>query len=207
MKKHIFFMNQFKSAFGRPHVDIHFMGLFDCVNSVGFFELPFRKQTRLPLTVPSAKHIRHAVSIDERRLKFKPALFNQDHIDDNNDQDIKEVWFAGHHGDIGGGWPQGRAPSQLSDVALEWMIAEVNALPVEDGAEPLAWRRDEESMYGQFGDVMSTFRNAAVQACVHDSLAFDWRHWTSIPRTAAWWILGTCNSITPPEHVCMMIWC
>lgn len=39
----------------------------------------------------------------------------------------KQVWFPGSHSDVGGGYPE----AQLSDVALEWMLAE--AIEVEDG--------------------------------------------------------------------------
>jgi uncharacterized protein (DUF2235 family) len=73
-------------------------------------------------------HIRHAVSINERRVKFKPALFLTDPRR-QVDAYIKEVWFAGNHGDIGGGWPSDRNNFQLSDMALKWMVEELQALP------------------------------------------------------------------------------
>jgi len=69
------YMQNFKETFCRTKVKVHFLGLFDCVNSVGQFEIPlFRKSFKYVSTSP-ATHIRHAVSINERRLKFKPALF------------------------------------------------------------------------------------------------------------------------------------
>jgi hypothetical protein len=37
-------------------------------------------------------------------------------------QDVKEVWFAGGHGDIGGGYSENR--SALAKVPLAWMIRE-----------------------------------------------------------------------------------
>ncbi|CAG35297.1 phospholipase effector Tle1 domain-containing protein [Desulfotalea psychrophila] len=60
------------------------------------------------------KHIKkavHLVSIDEKRLAFQPTLFNKD-------QRVTEVWFAGVHSDVGGGyWFDG-----LSDITLRFMI-------------------------------------------------------------------------------------
>jgi hypothetical protein len=55
----------------------------------------------------TANYVRHAVAVDECRVKFKPALFVQDirATADIDDEDIKEVWFPGCHGDVGGGWP------------------------------------------------------------------------------------------------------
>ncbi|KAL4929097.1 uncharacterized protein BDV17DRAFT_281650 [Aspergillus undulatus] len=123
------YMKKFKTTFCRPDVGVHFLGLFDCVNSVGQFEIPFFRKSYRYIASPSARHIRHAVSIHERRLKFKPALF---HIDekDKDKVELKEVWFAGNHGDVGGGWPLAKGQkSLLSDIALDWMIQEVLNLP------------------------------------------------------------------------------
>jgi hypothetical protein len=53
----------------------------------------------------------HLVSIDEKRIAFQPTLFNKD-------KRITEVWFAGVHSDIGGGyWFDG-----LSDITLKFML-------------------------------------------------------------------------------------
>ncbi|MFZ2654021.1 MAG: DUF2235 domain-containing protein [Victivallales bacterium] len=53
----------------------------------------------------------HAMSIDERR-KFFPVLKW------DNDARVHQVWFAGVHSDVGGGY----ADAGLSDTALRWMI-------------------------------------------------------------------------------------
>ncbi|GLB05817.1 hypothetical protein AtubIFM57258_001107 [Aspergillus tubingensis] len=119
----ISYMKKFNTTFCRPQVQIHFLGLFDCVNSVGQFEIPFHRKSHQYLVSPAARHIRHAVSIHERRLKFKPALVL---LDKTKPVDLKEVWFAGNHGDVGGGWSL--APGQfhlLSDTPLNWMLQEV----------------------------------------------------------------------------------
>lgn len=39
------YMRSFREAFCRPHMMVHFLGLFDCVNSVGQFEIPFRRKS------------------------------------------------------------------------------------------------------------------------------------------------------------------
>ena len=125
-------MQKFKETFCREKVTVHFLGLFDCVNSVAQFEIPLFKKRMRWAPLPPAVHIRHAVSINERRVKFKPALFLRDPRREG-DAHIKEVWFAGNHGDIGGGWPSGgknvSEHFQLSDMALKWMVEEVQALP------------------------------------------------------------------------------
>lgn len=63
-------MIDFKETFCRGQVNVHFLGLFDCVNSVGQFEIPLFPSSYSYIATPPATHIRHAVSIHERRTKF-----------------------------------------------------------------------------------------------------------------------------------------
>ncbi|KAJ7785468.1 hypothetical protein B0H14DRAFT_3584296 [Mycena olivaceomarginata] len=64
--------NAFKKAFSID-VDIEFVGVWDTVNSVGLIP------RRLPFTTSNTivRTFRHAVSLDERRAKFKPNLWNR----------------------------------------------------------------------------------------------------------------------------------
>ena len=56
----------------------------------------------------------HAVAIDEQRVDFEPALWERL---PKPGQVIEQRWFAGVHGDVGGG----NSDSGLSDTALEWI--------------------------------------------------------------------------------------
>ena len=72
------FMKGFRETFSRPVGRIRFLGLFDTVNSVPRFETAWMARSRMPYTArSSAKVIRHAVSIDERRAKFRQDLMYQ----------------------------------------------------------------------------------------------------------------------------------
>lgn len=97
----------------------HFVGLWDTVSSVGWVY----NAVRFPFTTaaknPDLNIVRHAVSIDERRAFFRQNLFYQPA---NPQQDVKEVWFAGVHSDVGGSYPE--PESQLSQIALRWMACE-----------------------------------------------------------------------------------
>ena len=79
-KKAMFeFMKAFRETFSRPVRRIRFLGLFDTVNSVPRFESAWMSRSKFPYTArSSAKMIRHAVSIDERRAKFRQDLISQD---------------------------------------------------------------------------------------------------------------------------------
>ena len=123
------YMADFKKTFCRDDVDVYFLGLFDCVNSVGQFASSYPHIPSKP-----AKHIRHAVSINERRVKFKPALFSQ--AEDKVPDEVTEMWFAGAHGDIGGGWPARKGETRtLSSFSLKWMLNQILNLP--DGQDKL----------------------------------------------------------------------
>lgn len=66
-------IQEFKMIFSRDYdIKIQFQGFFDSVNSVGFF-----RERLFPCTQRSniVKHVRHALSIDERRGKFKQVCF------------------------------------------------------------------------------------------------------------------------------------
>jgi glutathione S-transferase len=65
---------------------------------------------------PAVKRGIHAVSIDERRSDFAPTLWD----DASN---VTQVWFAGAHADVGGGY----AERGLSDITLDWMTEQLRA--------------------------------------------------------------------------------
>jgi uncharacterized protein (DUF2235 family) len=97
---------------------VHFMGLFDTVSSLGWAWDP--KTFPNTSTMPNVKVVRHALALDERRAKFRTnrirALQEMDH---------RQVWFAGVHSDVGGGY---KAPNdRLARIPLRWMLAEARA--------------------------------------------------------------------------------
>ncbi|KAJ5174493.1 uncharacterized protein N7482_000370 [Penicillium canariense] len=77
-KKKLFeYMKAFRETFSRPISRIRFMGLFDTVNSVPRFENAWMQRSKFPYTArSSARVIRHAVGIDERRAKFRQDLIS-----------------------------------------------------------------------------------------------------------------------------------
>jgi uncharacterized protein (DUF2235 family) len=114
--------NRFKNSFSIGEDSrIEFVGVWDTVNACGWIWDPFM----VPYTSnnSSINHIRHALSIDERRALFQPNLFRPKNEDQH--KSFKQIWFAGSHGDVGGGYPE--RESGLAKVSLEWMYNEANA--------------------------------------------------------------------------------
>jgi uncharacterized protein (DUF2235 family) len=119
--------SEFKATLARP-CPVHFIGVWDTVSSVGFVNqwkvFPFTAHN------PEVSHVRHAVSIDERRCFFRQNLM----FKANDSQDVKNVWFAGVHSDVGGGYPPDEAG--LAKITFDWMMREAKAcsLQINDNA-------------------------------------------------------------------------
>ena len=116
-QKHFKIAEDFKRTYSRE-CRPHFIGVWDTVKTVGIWDalkVATKLQTALPYTyeMPGVSYGRHAISIDERRSRFRTNLW-QPHVSN----DMQQVWFAGVHCDVGGGYPE----SGLSDFALRWML-------------------------------------------------------------------------------------
>jgi uncharacterized protein (DUF2235 family) len=127
----------FSRVAGGDPIPFEFVGVWDTVASVivpRSDALMLDLQTlRFTRTNPSVKTFRQAIAIDERRRMFRLNRWTekQKHRPNPFDpasavaQDIRQVWFAGVHADIGGGYPE--AESALSKFPLQWMIEEAAA--------------------------------------------------------------------------------
>ena len=111
-------------------VKIHCVGVWDTVSAFGAIS----DMRSLPYTAnnPSISHVRHALSIDEHRGIFQVNRFGHDA--GQLHQTFKEVWFAGVHSDVGGGYAETNRTdsngkvirgSTLCKVSLEWMLREL----------------------------------------------------------------------------------
>ena len=103
-------------------VEIRFLGLWDTVKAFGVF---------WPRSLPHTRHnsdvgiVRHALALDERRRSFLPTSWGglDDYVESApSGQCVKEVWFAGSHSDVGGGYCE--EESGLSWISFKWMIDE-----------------------------------------------------------------------------------
>ena len=127
---------RFQRITSARRVPIKFMGVWDTVSSV-LVPRPDRlyipSLQKLPYTArnPMVEVFRHAIAIDERRRMFRlnrwsqPQEYKPNPFDKSGDpapQNIKQVWFAGFHSDVGGGHPEEQ--SGLAKFPLKWMLDE-----------------------------------------------------------------------------------
>jgi uncharacterized protein (DUF2235 family) len=121
---------EFGRKFGNPDFvrfarNITFLGLWDTVKSIGWLNARARfEQAHWPFTrnVKNVAAGRLAIAIDENRRPFAPYRFDPKQVAERP-ADLKEVWFAGVHSDVGGQY----ADHRLSDIALGWMADEAAA--------------------------------------------------------------------------------
>lgn len=163
------FAAKFKKNYART-VQVHFLGVWDAVSSIGWIT----KRKTYPHTFqnPSVLVIRHAVSIDERRAYYEANLFREDTEVKSN---VKQVWFAGVHSDVGGSYPE--EESGLSKIPLMWMIQEAK----EFGLKIKIDRYNKVVL----GEGKSDYVKPDHLAPIHQSL------------TGLWWIL----EYLPKNHI------
>ena len=101
---------------------IEFLGVWDTVGTLGvpitFFGLLDNAEYLFHDTSPSSiiRCARHAMAIDECRKDFPVTRW-----DKKPGIDLKEVWFAGVHSDVGGGY---KDDHRLSEIPASWIARE-----------------------------------------------------------------------------------
>lgn len=116
------------------------IGVWDTVGSLGilykgekFTNSKLNKDVKVGL---------HAMAIHETRRKFPISIWSNELDSDgitrrDSEGIIKQVWFAGVHSDVGGGYEE----TGLSDIALKWMLRESESanLPVRTDWQSCIW--------------------------------------------------------------------
>lgn len=119
----------FRRMYSHDDCMIRMLGVWDTVGALG---IPLRGWHLLPWLnrrfefhdTELSSRVRaayQALAIDERRGPFEPTWWRQQ--DAADDQTLEQVWFAGAHSDVGGGYPE----PELAEIALLWMVDRARA--------------------------------------------------------------------------------
>ena len=130
---------------------IRFVGLWDTVAAYG---LPIEEMTRgvnqwiWPLELPDrklsaiVKRACHALALDDERTTFHPVLWSERQEQPapadwegrrwTRDERLSQVWFAGSHSNVGGGYPD----DSLAHVSLTWIMKEAELCGLRFKATP-----------------------------------------------------------------------
>jgi uncharacterized protein (DUF2235 family) len=106
---------------------IEFIGVWDTVDAVGApiqwladkmnkYIYCFKFTDYKLSSEEKVKKACHALSIDDERLTFHPVMWDEKGEEDSR---IEQVWFAGVHANVGGGYPK----HGMSLVSLYWMMS------------------------------------------------------------------------------------
>ena len=153
-------MAAFQQAHSLPgEVRIRFVGVWDTVDAVGG---PFHTsdvinavfhRVKFPDRILSDKvdQAVHALSIDEARAAFGPVLWEAK-------SNVEQVWFAGVHSNVGGGYPK----QGMSLVTLDWMMqkAQQNGLRILSDDRKGYWEHGnvDDKMYDSRADLGVFYR-------------------------------------------------
>lgn len=175
---------------------IEFLGVWDTVGALGIPGLDGSFQILKQLDwqfhdvelSSSVKRARHALAIHEHRLEFEPTKWKLQAKDQGDREKLVQMWFAGAHSDVGGGYPE----HGLSDISLDWMIQEAekaglkfgrDALPTH-APDPLAKPHDSFGTIYRFLDFFRGHKNGEPrkwaptnETCeeIHDSVIQRYR--------------------------------
>lgn len=135
---------------------IAFLGAWDTVDAVG---APFHIADVINTAIhrfkfpdhrlsPIVDRACHAISIDDARETFHPLLWEKD-------ERVEQVWFAGVHSNVGGGYPK----QGMSLVTLDWMMQKAS----EAGLRILP---DDRQTYREHGNVDDKLYDSRAGAAV-----------------------------------------
>ncbi len=173
---------EFRQVVLPERVAIHFMGVWDTVASVivpGRLPLSRLRLEELPYTScnPAVRTFRHAIAIDEFRRMFRvqrwesPQLFKPNPFSQAKsfpDQDIRQVWFAGCHSDVGGGFAEDQ--SALSKYPLLWMLEQA-----EDQGLRIRTAMVNHIVRGQERAGARLYQRPNPAGRLHNSLRWYWK--------------------------------
>lgn len=163
----------------QQEVKVNFVGVWDTVGSMGlpktFFGLSKDKHlfydNKMGSNIVCA---RHALSLDERRNDFEPTIWEP-----KEGVDLKQVWFAGCHSDIGGSYGPDKDDTYLSDIPMNWMMDEAEKLGLRfDGylrSRPLNHNSKQHNEYKRMFKLLGAYERQIpdlnkIPTLVHSSV-------------------------------------
>lgn len=207
--------DHFSKVVGARRATIHFVGVWDTVASIivpGWRKLLFATLEHLPYTQrnPSVRHFRQALAIDERRRLFRPRIWtdpqafveNPFNPENSEAQSIQQVWFAGCHGDVGGGHLE--TQSGLSKYPLIWLVEEAKEKGLDIHVQSLNRLGRGERYPGD----KRTYSEPSAKAPLHRSLQGAWHLLEILPKSqkrrewsAKWTLLGIYFPLGEPRPI------
>jgi uncharacterized protein (DUF2235 family) len=167
--------------FAMDDAKIQLLGVWDTVGSLGVPAIfggvdPVQYGFLSTTLHPDVLNAVQALSIDEQRAQFQPAIWT---YEPSPNQAVTQVWFAGVHCDVGGGYPPDANGASLSNITLLWMAnyAQTFGLKFKVGSLPNTLLRPDapatlhDSRTGAYRIFPPHVRNIDAAACLSGSVA------------------------------------
>lgn len=146
------------------NLKIKFVGVWDTVSALGFskdfsivLKIIFTAAEKVVNMIPflaydfygyelnnSIENAYHALSIDDERKTFHPLVWDESGFGNH----VEQVWFAGVHSNVGGGYPR----TGLSDMALLWMLNKAAAHGLVLYPDHIAMIQESANVYDKLYD-------------------------------------------------------
>lgn len=145
--------------FAMDDAKIQLLGVWDTVGSLGipaiFGEIDPIQYGFLSTTLhPDVLNAVQALSIDEERMQFQPAVWTNS---STAGQAVTQVWFAGVHCDVGGGYAADGDGFCLANITLRWMASFA-------AAQGLAFKAGSLPATATAGDTLATLHDSRTGA-------------------------------------------
>lgn len=135
-------------------VPIRCVGVWDTVGALGapidlirtLFEWLFSFDFHRQDLHGSVQHGFHALSIDDERRTFHPILWNE--RESHTPGRIEQVWFAGVHSNVGGGYPK----PGMATVSLYWMMRRAEACGLRFQVDEIDRARRQRNVHDKLYD-------------------------------------------------------
>jgi len=177
--------------------------LLGCYDTVAALGLPFKTASVILNSIPvwrhrfhnftlseSVEHACHALAIDDERKTFLPVLWE---TETKPYQTIDQVWFAGNHSDIGGGYED----QGLSDVPLVWLTQKAVSygLLIYPGHKVKISEDANGPMHDARGSLITKLYRREIRSWSSSRKDKPVIHQSVLERTR-----NNKNQVTPPYH-------
>ncbi|KAK3333270.1 hypothetical protein B0T19DRAFT_448870 [Cercophora scortea] len=171
-------------------IKVKAVAVWDTVGSLGIPNVGWLARLGLPHSTKEYRffdtslsdrieHAFHALALDEHRKPFSPTLWERTAANKGT-TDLRQVWFPGNHGNVGGGWQD----AGMANISLAWMMDQLASIGVEF---------DEATIVRVFTQLERSYRDMPNP----DNHICGVRFSKTSPSTRHWAIEPICESNVP----------
>jgi uncharacterized protein (DUF2235 family) len=163
----------FRATHCHESAEVEMVGVWDTVRALGLRApmiwrfSPVEHEFHHHHLGNTIRHGFHALALNETRKAFEPVLWDST---PGYTGTIKQVWFAGSHGDVGGHLTGFEPARPLSNIALVWMLehAEMCGLPLPPNWKERYPRNVDAPSVGTFRGWSKLFLSRRSRRLGHD---------------------------------------